>query len=67
MTQPRASTHLRVLRQVGLMRDRKAGKLRLYALDARGLQRVHAWTGGLERFCNKSFDRLDTYVQDPSR
>jgi DNA-binding transcriptional ArsR family regulator len=54
MTQPRASTHLRVLRQVGLMRDRKAGKLRLYALDARGLQRVHAWTGGFERSATRA-------------
>ena len=36
MTQPGASKHLRVLREVGLVRDRKAGKQRLYGLDARG-------------------------------
>ena len=68
MTQPGASKHLRVLREVGLVRDRKAGKQRLYALDARGLQRglrpVHEWTGGFEQFWNESFDRLDAYVQD---
>jgi DNA-binding transcriptional ArsR family regulator len=29
MTQPGASKHLRVLREVGLVRDRKAGKQRL--------------------------------------
>jgi len=45
MTQPGTSKHLRVLREVGLVRDRKAGKQRLYGLDARGLEPVHAWTG----------------------
>src|SRR3954447_5084999 len=34
MTQPGASKHLRVLREVGLVRDRRAGKQRLYGLDA---------------------------------
>ena len=46
------------------MRDRKAGKQRLYGLDALGLRPVHEWTGGFERFCNESFNRLDEYVQD---
>src|SRR6266516_250648 len=55
MTQPRVSKHLRVLREVGLARDRKAGKQRLYGLDARGLRPVHEWTGGFERFWNESF------------
>jgi DNA-binding transcriptional ArsR family regulator len=58
-----ASKHLRVLREVGLVRNRKAGKQRLYGLDARGLRPVHEWTGGFEQFWNESFDRLDAYVQ----
>ena len=64
MTQPSASKHLRVLREVGLVSDRRSGKQRLYALDARGLRPVHEWVGGFERFWNESFDRLDAYVQD---
>ena len=67
MAQPGASKHLRVLREVGLVRDRKAGKQRLYGLDARGLRTVHEWTDGFERFWNESFDRLDAYVQDLKR
>ena len=63
LPQPGASKHLRVLREVGLVRDRKAGKQRLYGLDARGLRVVHDWTGGFEEFWNDSFDRLDAYVQ----
>ena len=64
MTQPGASKHLRVLREVGLVRDRKAGKQRLYGLDARGLRPIHEWVVGFEQFWNESFDRLDAYVQD---
>lgn len=64
LAQPGASKHLRVLREVGLVRDRQEGKQRLYDLDARGLRAVHEWTGGFERFWNESFDRLDEYVQD---
>lgn len=67
ISQPGASKHLRVLRQVGLVRDRKAGKQSLYSLDARGLRPVHEFTGGFERFWNQSFDRLDAYVQDLKR
>src|SRR6201991_4533339 len=58
MTQPGASKHLRVLREVGLVRDRKAGKQRLYDLDARGLRPVHAWTGGVEQCWDERFDPL---------
>ena len=64
MTQPGASKHLRVLREVGLVRERRAGRQRLYRLDAGGLRPVYEWTGGFERFWNESFDRLDEYVQD---
>ncbi len=64
MTLPGASKHLRVLREVGLVRDRKAGKQRLYGLDARGLRPVHEWTGGFQRFWSESFDRLDEFMQD---
>ncbi len=69
MTQPGASKHLRVLREVGLVRDRKAGRQRVYELEAHGLRRVHEWTGGFERFWNESFDRLEAYVQglEPER
>src|ERR1043166_2589932 len=64
MTQPQASKHLRVLREVGLVRARGVGKQRLYGLDARGLRPVHEWVGGFERFWRESFDRLDEYVQE---
>ncbi len=61
--QPQVSKHLRVLRQVGLVRVRGAGKQRLYRLDARGLKPVHQWVSAFERFWNESFDRLDAYLK----
>ncbi len=64
LSQPGASKHLRVLREVGLVRDRRAGKQRIYGLDARGLRPVHEWTGGFEQFWNESLERLDAYVQE---
>jgi DNA-binding transcriptional ArsR family regulator len=64
MSQPQASKHLRVLREVGLVRVRGVGKQRLYGLDARGLRPIHEWVGGFERFWNETFDRLDEYVQE---
>ncbi len=63
MSQPGASKHLRVLREVGLVQHRKAGRQRVYGLDARGLRPVHEWTGGFEGFWNESLARLDEYVR----
>lgn len=63
MTSPQASKHLRVLREVGLVRVRGAGKRRLYGLDAHGLLPVQEWLGGFEQFWQESFDRLDEYVR----
>src|SRR5689334_25281413 len=67
MTQPQASKHLRVLREVGLVRVRGEGKQRLYGLDARGLRPVHEWVGGFEQFWNATFDRLNEYVKQLQR
>src|SRR3989440_2845408 len=64
ITQPRTSKHLRVLREVGLVRVREAGQQRLYGLDARGLKPVHEWVGGFEEFWNQRFDRLNAYVKE---
>jgi DNA-binding transcriptional ArsR family regulator len=64
MSQPGASKHLRVLREVGLVRGRKEGKQRVYGLDARGLRPVHEWTSGFEQLWTERLDRLDAYVQN---
>ena len=61
MDQPRASKHLRVLREVGLVRVREQGRQRLYALDARGLRPPRV--GGRLRALLER-ERLDAFVQE---
>ena len=63
VSQTRASKHLRVLREVGLVSMREAGQQRLYKLDARGLKPIYDWVGGFEEFWSQSFDRLNAYVK----
>lgn len=64
MSQPQTSKHLRVLREVGLVQVRGAGRQRLYALDADALRPVREWVGGFEQFWNQTFDRLDEFARD---
>jgi DNA-binding transcriptional ArsR family regulator len=67
ITQSRASKHLRVLREVDLVRVREAGQQRLYSLDARGLKPIHEWVGGFEQYWSESFDRLNEYIKELQR
>ncbi len=64
LKQPQASKHLRVLRQVGLVRVRGSGRQRLYGLNAEGLKPVHDWVKSFERFWHESLDRLDEYLKE---
>src|SRR5437016_7003990 len=63
ITQPRTSKHLRVLREVGLVRVREAGQQRLYGLDARGLRPLPEWVGGFEQFWGARLDGLNDFVK----
>jgi DNA-binding transcriptional ArsR family regulator len=43
MSQPAVSKHLRILREAGLVRERRAGTRRIYALDQDGLAELRTW------------------------
>src|SRR4051812_29209441 len=54
VTQPAISQHLKVLRETGLVRERRDGTRRLYSLRAEGLDDLHGFLAevlpaGLER------------------
>ena len=49
LAQPSVSKHLRVLRDVGLVRARREGKRVMYRTNATGLIPLHEWTGTFER------------------
>jgi DNA-binding transcriptional ArsR family regulator len=54
MEQPSVSKHLRVLREVGLVRMRREGRRRLYQTNAAGIRPLHEWAGGFERFWRRT-------------
>jgi DNA-binding transcriptional ArsR family regulator len=64
ISQPGLSQHLRVLREVGLVRERREGRRRIYRLNPRPLKRVHAWVAAYERFWRRRLDALEDYLED---
>jgi DNA-binding transcriptional ArsR family regulator len=48
--QPSVSKHLRVLRDVGLVRVRRDGRRMLYQTNAEAIRPVHEWAATFERY-----------------
>ncbi|MDQ4126257.1 MAG: metalloregulator ArsR/SmtB family transcription factor [Actinomycetota bacterium] len=64
IAQPQVSKHLRVLREVGLVAVREEGRHRMYRLEARPLQPMHAWLERYERMWTARFDRLEEMLEE---
>jgi DNA-binding transcriptional ArsR family regulator len=58
------SKHLGVLKQVGLVRERREGRRRLYRVDVEKLKPIFDWVTPFERYWIDSFDRLDEVLYD---
>ena len=67
IAQPQVSKHLRVLREVGVVDVRDAGRQRLYRLNGQGLKPIHDWVKAYERSWSERFDRLDAVLEDLRR
>jgi DNA-binding transcriptional ArsR family regulator len=50
IARPSFSEHLRVLREAGLVSDRKVGRQRFYQLEAAPLEGVQGWLSPFEKF-----------------
>src|ERR1700754_5097617 len=50
LEQPSVSKHLRVLRDVGLVRMRCQGRQKLYRTSAEAMRPLHEWAGTFERY-----------------
>lgn len=61
--QPSVSKHLGVLKQVGLVKERRVGRQRLYRVNAERLKPIHDWVSPFEKFWSESFDRLDEVLE----
>ena len=56
--QPSVSKHLRVLRNVGLVRVRRAGRQKLYRTNAEAIRPLHDWTSTFERYWQHQLNRV---------
>ena len=61
--QPMVSKHLGVLKEVGLVTERRAGRQRLYRVNAERLKPIYDWVAPFERYWSESYDRLDDVLE----
>ena len=64
MSQPQVSKHLRVLSEVGLVRCRAEGRLRLYRLEPARLHPMYEWLAKYEQAWNNRLDRVEDYLKE---
>lgn len=62
VSRPAVSQHLKVLKDAGLVVDRRAGKQRIYQVDPDGLAALRA---ELDRFWTKTLAAYKTVVEQP--
>jgi DNA-binding transcriptional ArsR family regulator len=58
LAQPSVSKHLRVLRDVGLVRARRDGRQVLYRTNASAIRPLHEWAGTFERLWRNQLNRI---------
>ena len=62
--QPMVSKHLSVLKQVGLVSERRIGRQRMYRVNAERLKPIQDWMKTFEQLWNERLDRLDEVLQE---
>ena len=62
LPQPQVSKHLRVLREVDLVRCRAEGRARRYRVHRTALHPLEAWLHELTDRVNQRYDRLDDHL-----
>jgi DNA-binding transcriptional ArsR family regulator len=62
--QPMVSKHLGVLKEVGLVSERRVGRQRLYRVNAERLKPIYDWVAPFERYWSERYDQLDEVLQD---
>lgn len=63
-SQPTVSKHLGVLKQVGLVRERRIGRQRMYRVNPERLKPIYDWVAPFQMFWSERFDRLDEVLQE---
>jgi DNA-binding transcriptional ArsR family regulator len=58
------SQHLRMLREVGLVKVKQVGRQRFYRLRAEALRPVDEWVAVYRKFWEERFDALDKHLEE---
>ena len=61
--QPMVSKHLAVLKKVGLVRERRKSRQRLYRVNMEKLKPIRDWVVPFERYWSESYERLDKVLR----
>ena len=64
--QPSVSKHLRVLKEVGLVRARREGRQMLYRTNAEAIRPLHEWTKTFEQFWHHQLLRVKQRAESSS-
>lgn len=64
MNQPSVSKHLRVLRDVGLVRVRCDGRHKYYKTNAEAIRPLHEWAGTFERYWLHQLNRVKERAEE---
>lgn len=67
LDQPSVSKHLRVLRDVGLVRVRRNGRHKLYSTNAAGIRPLYEWAGTFERYWTHQLSRVKDRAEEKIR
>jgi DNA-binding transcriptional ArsR family regulator len=63
LAQPSVSKHLRVLRDVGLVRARRHGRRIMYRTNAGAIRPLHQWAGTFERYWRNQLHRIKEHAE----
>jgi DNA-binding transcriptional ArsR family regulator len=67
MALPSVMKHLRVMELGGLVRSKKAGRVRTYQLSPQTLSAIDGWVSERRAALNDQFDRLDRLLAEESQ
>ena len=67
LEQPSVSKHLRVLRDVGLVRVRRHGRHMLYRTNAEAIRPLHEWTKTFERLWAHQLTRIKERAEEKAK
>ena len=62
--QPVVSKHLRVLKEVRLVSERKQGRYRFYQVKSEELRPIQEWIHQFEKYWGGTLDQLDHYLTE---